>query len=441
MDGVAGDVEVTEPMTALGPVGSTSSAIAHPTPPPPPPDSGDTARREGPGWKGFLIGIVVGAVVGALVAAGVFALTDDDPTADQPATAAEPEATAAAATSPSTAPAADEEAAERTEAEEAPETSILPPVEAESSAAHIGEVLSRVGPAVVAIEVGGSQLGPQGLGGQGAGSGFVVTPDGNIVTNAHVVEGAEQIRVTLEDGTRLDGEVIAADPSRDLAVVDVEATDLPAAVLGSSGDLEVGDEVIAIGNALGFGGSPTVTTGIVSALNRGISTAGVTLGQLLQTDAAINPGNSGGPLVNSRGEVIGINTAIAGNAEGIGFAIPVDRAKPVIDQLSEGVVPETSLLGVTITDVDFVEPLDIQRFNVEADFGAFVDEVTPGSAADEAGIQPGDVVVEFEGRTIEDGADLVAAVAGTVPDTEVDIVVNRAGEQFDVTATLGALAG
>jgi len=439
MDGVAGEVEVTERITALGPAGSSVPDVTNPTPiPPPPPGGNDAAKREGPGWKGFLIGIVLGALVGALVAAAVFALVDDDTASNQPASVAEPEALSAAATGGSTTVAPDDEAAAQSEADEAPETSVLPPVEAESSADHIGEVLSRVGPAVVAIEVVGSQLGPFGQGGQGAGSGFIVTADGHVVTNAHVVERADEIGVTLQDGTSLDGVVIAADASRDLAVVDVEATDLPVAVLGASSDLVVGDDVIAIGNALGFGGSPTVTTGIVSALNRDISTTGQTLGELLQTDAAINPGNSGGPLVNARGEVIGINTAIAGNAEGIGFAIPIDRAKPVIDQLSEGVVPESSLLGVTITDVDLIEPQDAERFDVEADFGAFVDEITPASAADQAGIEVGDVIVEFQGRTIEDGSDLVAAVTGIVPDTEVDIVVLRGGEQIALTATLGA---
>ena len=210
-------------------------------------------------------------------------------------------------------------------------------------------VLAAVAPSVVQIEI---QTEDAVFGGGGQGTGFIISPDGQVVTNAHVVENAVTIKVMLSDGTVKPAELVQKDPTRDLAVLKIQGDNLPSARLGNSAEVEVGDEVLAIGNALGLGDTPTVTTGIVSALDRQLQLAGNRLTRLIQTDAAINPGNSGGPLVNANGEVIGVNTAIAGNAEGIGFAISIDHARPVIETLQTGEVPKRPLLGVNIIGVE-----------------------------------------------------------------------------------------
>ena len=217
--------------------------------------------------------------------------------------------------------------------------------------AHINvkAVLEAVQEAVVIVDVTRLDGSPSG------GSGFIVASDSLIVTNAHVVEDAESIEVRFFGGERTRAEAIGVDTTRDLAVLQVEVGNLPTVQLGSSSGVEVGDEVIAIGNAIGIIGEPTVTAGIVSGLNRSIPLEdNKRLVRLIQTDAAINPGNSGGPLVNAAGEVIGINTAIAGGGggRGIGYAVSIDHARPVIDQLLEGIVQARAFFGVSLVSVD-----------------------------------------------------------------------------------------
>ena len=307
----------------------------------------------------------------------------------------------------------------------------------------------------------------------GGGSGFVVAADGHIVTNEHVVRDAETVAVRLFGGELVPAEVVASDPTRDLAVLKVDRDGLSAVRLGSTEGVEVGDEVIAIGNAFGIVGEPTVTAGIVSGLNRDITLSDNTrLVRLIQTDAAINPGNSGGPLVNAAGEVIGVNTAIrAGFAEGIGYAISIDHARPIIDQLLEGVVQAKAYLGVRITSVeDFiaaneapeepddpggelgdggpetVEPgpdPDDEFAGIEllpqVTFGALVVGVEAGGAADRAGIEPGDVIVGFEGVEIRTSNDLVVEILARLPGDRVEIgVIGNDGKLRQVEVELGS---
>src|SRR2546423_1825749 len=213
----------------------------------------------------------------------------------------------------------------------------------------IQEILARVEPAVVAIRTRTLSLGDflRPVPGEGAGTGFVIGSDGAIVTNNHVVAGAQTIEVVFADDRKMPARVLGRDPTTDLAVLKVDASDLPVAGLGDSGALKVGDDVIAIGNALALEGGPTVTRGIVSAEDRTITAEnGVRLEHVIQTDTAINPGNSGGPLVNSAGEVVGINTAVAGDAQNIGFSIAITPAKPIIDELRQGTVRTRPFLGV-----------------------------------------------------------------------------------------------
>ena len=270
-------------------------------------DSGSKSGR-------FLAGTVLGAVVGALVA-GLIVVGLGDPqriyvTETDSASGQHDESVTGTADSqiPPTTVALDA----ATTSDEA----TTPRVEmTDAGRLDVKAVLAAVAPTVVQIEI---QTG-DGVFGGGQGTGFIISADGQVVTNAHVVEAATDIKVMLYDGSIKAAELVQQDPTRDLAVLKIDGENLPAARLGISAEVEVGDEVLAIGNALGLGDTPTVTTGIVSALERELQLSGSRLTRLIQTDAAINPGNSGGPLVNANGEVIGVNTAIAGNAEGIGF--------------------------------------------------------------------------------------------------------------------------
>jgi S1-C subfamily serine protease len=223
-----------------------------------------------------------------------------------------------------------------------------------------------------------------------------------------------------------------------VAVLKIQGADnLKTVKLGRSADARVGDDVVAIGNALALPGGPTVTEGIVSALDRMIDSQGGRLEHLIQTDAAINPGNSGGPLVNAAGEVIGMNTAVAGQAQNIGFAIAIDTVKPLADQLAagKGVVRGTTFLGVSsVTVNDAVR----DRFQLEASEGALVTEVTPGSAADNAGIRPGDVIVKFGDDEISSSDDLSAAVRKYQPGDKVGAQWQRGSEKQSATVTLGS---
>jgi S1-C subfamily serine protease len=302
------------------------------------------------------------------------------------------------------------------------------PAEAVAPLASVHDLVVAVRPSIVAIHTTVTQtdLFGRSVVGEAAGSGFVLSSDGYVVTNDHVVDGAEQVSVSFDDGTTEDAEVVAADPRSDLAVLHVDRTDLTPLDLGDSDAIEVGDPVVAIGNALDLGAEPTVTSGLVSAKDRTITEPnGQVLVNLIQTDAAINPGNSGGPLVDAGGRVVGINTAVSGQGQNIGFAIAINPARALIDELRDGTVPRHALLGVSTRPVT-------------EGTGAEVMSVESGSAADEAGIQVGDVITGLDDDTIDTPADLVAAIARRRPGDDVTVALHRDGQDEQLAVTLGA---
>ncbi len=299
----------------------------------------------------------------------------------------------------------------------------------------VEHVAAQVTPAVVYVAIRAVVPSLFGFGQiqQGVGSGVIFDPRGYVLTNDHVIAGAQEIQVVLGDGRQFTGRVVGRSPANDIAVVKIDGQDLPVARLGDSDQLRVGQWVVAIGNALGLEGGPTVTAGVVSALNRTIVDApGTTFGPLIQTDAAINPGNSGGPLVNLRGEVVGINTAKIQTAEGIGFAIPINKAKEIVQQLLEARPrPYLGIVSVPVT------PALAAAYGLAVSRGVLVVDVEPGSAAERAGIQPGDIIVGFDGRAIGNADDLQAALSDHQPGDRVTIVVNRNGRELPLEVTLG----
>jgi serine protease Do len=243
---------------------------------------------------------------------------------------------------------------------------------------------------------------------QSLGSGFVWSSGGIIVTNNHVVEGASRITVNFSDGTQVPAKLIGVDPDSDVAVLRVDAKNLLTAPIGTSADLLIGETVIAVGNPFGLSG--TVTTGVVSALGRSVPSKDRTFTDFIQTDASINPGNSGGPLLNIEGRVIGINTMIYANAQGIGFAIPVDRAKKVIeDILRYGQVHSAWIGAVTAT----ITPEEARRTGLRASRGALVARVITGSPAQTAGLRPGDIITAVAGRVV-DSREAFSTLTSTV---------------------------
>jgi serine protease Do len=268
---------------------------------------------------------------------------------------------------------------------------------------------------------------------QGIGSGFIINNDGYILTNNHVVEDADQIKVKLADGKEFDGKVIGRDPKTDLALIKIkESPDLKPLKLGNSDALKVGSWVLAVGSP--FGLEQTVTAGIVSAKGRVIGSG--PYDNFIQTDASINPGNSGGPLVNMQGEVIGINTAIIASGQGIGFAIPVNMATEVASQLQKHGRVTRGLLGVTIQDVT---PELAKSLALDKARGALVSQVLPGESADKAGMKQGDVIVNFDGHNIESSHDLPLIVAGTKIGKETTVTVIRDGKELKLKATIGEM--
>jgi len=266
---------------------------------------------------------------------------------------------------------------------------------------------------------------------RGVGSGFILTADGIIMTNAHVVDGAEQVIVTLTDKREFVARIIGADKRTDVAVVKIEATGLPPVKLGDPNRLKVGEWVMAIGSP--FGLENTVTAGIVSAKGRD---TGDYL-PFIQTDVAINPGNSGGPLINMRGEVVGINSQIysrSGGFMGISFAIPIDEAANVSQQLRTSGRVQRGRLGVGIGEVskEVAESLGMAKPQ-----GAFVSSVEPGSPAEKAGVEAGDIILKFDGKTIEKSSDLPRAVGGTKPGTQSNLSILRRGANKDMAITVG----
>lgn len=271
---------------------------------------------------------------------------------------------------------------------------------------------------------------------QGVGSGVIVSPDGYIVTNNHVVDGADEVQVKLQDEREFKAKVIGRDPKTDIAVIKIPAKNLPCVELADSDRVEVGDVVLAIGDPFGIG--QTVTMGIVSATGRG--NLGLDYEDFIQTDAAINPGNSGGALVDSEGRLIGINTAIlsrTGANNGIGFAVPVNLAKYVMEDLVKDGRVERGFLGVSIQNVT---PAMAKKFDLKEDQGALVADVNPDSPAAKADLRVGDVVVRYNGQEVRDSRHFKLMVAKTKPGTQVPLEVIRDGESTTLHATVKELA-
>ena len=275
---------------------------------------------------------------------------------------------------------------------------------------------------------------------QGAGSGVIIDPHGYIVTNNHVVEGAKSVKVTLSDGRTFDAVKWATDPWTDLAVVEIKPNeDLPFAhfLSNSLEKLEVLEDVVAVGNALALPGGATWTKGVISNLGRSIRISeDVVLDDIIQTDAAINPGNSGGPLVNMSGQVVGINTAIAAEAENIGFAISTDTAIPVVDDLITKERVGAAWLGVSILTVTPAIKSSLPQYQISVDSGALVVEVVSDSPAAKAGLQSGDVIVSFGGVEITSNRKLVDAIRSHESGDTVQITFWRGSQQMQVEATL-----
>jgi len=410
------DVDTTRP---TGPVASPSPAAvfdapptaempivttAVPTDPEPAPEAALPRKERPSALKALLAGAVGGALVSAVVAYGVVEATDDD-----------------------TDPIVQQTGA---------------PIEVRGGGRglDVHAVLTAVQDAVVTINV-------EGFRGSGAGSGMVIREDGLVLTNNHVVSDAAEVVVTLADGRDVEADLLGSIPSNDIALIQLRGVDgLDTVTFGESSALRVGDPVVAIGNALGFGGTPSVTAGIVSALDRELQAEnGISLDGLIQTDAAIYPGNSGGPLVDAGGRVIGVNTAVARGVEGIGsenlgFALAIDQLVPLIEELEQGggEVVAGAFLGVETRDIEDLQPALIERLGIEAESGAFIADVVPGSGADDADLRPGDVIVSIDGEDVDEAADVADIITSLSPGDRVTIVIEREGEEREVEATLGA---
>ncbi len=381
-----------------------SSGVASPAPFP-------TTGRDGAGWRHFIVGALVGALVGGGTAAGVSVATRDDSSSTTKTVVV------GAASQP------------------VRNTSVI------GKAKDVQAVLRKVEGAVVAIQTGaavdkGLFSGGSGQTG-GEGTGFVISPDGVIVTNNHVVADAGgRIEVEFGDGTKQAAELLGRAPEYDLAVIKVDGKNLPTVKLGNSDSLAVGDQVVAVGNALALKGGLSVTEGIVSGKGRTVpeDQTGTTLYDVLQTDAAINPGNSGGPLVNANGEVVGINTALAGGSQNVGFAISIDSAKAVIAQLRAGKRVSVAFLGVQTTDVT---PAIARSLNLATKTGAVIKEVTNGQAAEKAGLRVNDVIVAIGGNRVTGPEDVGAQIRRFSPGDDIEVTVERGGKSESVKVTLG----
>jgi S1-C subfamily serine protease len=268
---------------------------------------------------------------------------------------------------------------------------------------------------------------------QGTGSGFILTEDGRIVTNAHVVEGASTVTVTLRDGRTYEGQVLGVDNVTDVAAIKIDATELPTVALGRSDELNPGQWAIAIGNPLGL--DNTVTAGIISATGRSSFDVGIPDRRVrfIQTDAAINPGNSGGPLLNDRGEVIGINTAIRADAQGLGFAIPIETASRIVSQLFENGKAEHPYLGIQMVDLspELKEQINQERrvdITLTTDEGVLILQVAQNAPADSAGLRPGDVIRRVNDAEVQSASDVQAQVELTSIGEPISVEIQRGDE-------------
>jgi serine protease Do len=317
-------------------------------------------------------------------------------------------------------------------------TSGVPPTTLPS----IADVVARVKPSVVAINVEIIQTDIFGrpITEQGAGSGWIIDPNGIVVTNNHVVQDATKVTVVMDDGRKFDARTdkIATDALADLAVIKLDAANLPAAKVGDSTRLRVGDWVVAIGNSLGQGIRATV--GIVSQQSVSVDVDGQTLTGLIETDAAINPGNSGGPLVNTAGEVIGINSVKIAQVgvEGVGYAIGTGEATPIIQQLVNAGYVTRPFLGVRM---DYIDAFYSARYGLSVSEGALIVDVVKGGPAEAAGLKPGDVVTKFAGRSIKSPDELRTAIQQAQIGQKVDITYRRGTADTATTATLSSSSG
>jgi len=320
-------------------------------------------------------------------------------------------------------------------------------VDVDPGAEPIVQVVQRTLPAIVNVTTNLLEPNPFGgdaTPGKGVGTGFIIRSDGVVVTNFHVVEGAQRLTVTTSQAPTksYEARVIGGDQEADLAVLKIDATDLPTVSLGDSSALELGERVVAIGYALALNGGPSVTSGIVSSLDREVKAADPnfeggsrTYTHVVQTDAAINPGNSGGPLLNLAGQVVGINTAGTTSAENIGFAIAIDFAKPTIDQAVQNPSAPVAFLGVTSTTVT---PLIEEQENLSVDHGAYVIDVAPKGPAEDAGISSGDVITQFDGQAVDTSDTLGQLILSHAPGEKATVtVVHSGGESQTYDVTLG----
>jgi S1-C subfamily serine protease len=340
----------------------------------------------------------------------------------------------------------------------APKT-ILPQPVRSMNPNFIANVVDQVGPAVVRIDAsrkvdatsdnfdfgreGDQSFFPEKRVERGTGSGFIFSPDGRLITNAHVVEGADQVAVVLKDGRRFQGQVMGADPVTDVAVIKIDAQNLPTLKLGNSENLIPGQWAIAIGNPLGL--DNTVTAGIISATERSSSQIGVPDKRVsfIQTDAAINPGNSGGPLLNERGEVIGVNSAIISGAQGLGFAIPIQTAQRIANQLVTKGRVEHPYMGVRMVDLTAEVRQEINqsqaKFKVNQDHGVLILQVVPNSPAAKADIQSGDLIAKINGNSVQTTAQVQQQVEAATPEDTLNLEINRQGQVLKRNVTLGKL--
>ncbi len=311
----------------------------------------------------------------------------------------------------------------------------LPPVSTNSTDTNfITAAVEQASPSVVRITSARNSRAANRQPARGMGSGFIISPDGVVLTNAHVVRGSQRVTVTLGDGRSLVGEVLGQDPLTDVAVIKLPANNLPALTLGDSTNLQPGEWAIAIGNPLGL--NNTVTAGIISGTGRSGGVIGSPNSRVnfIQTDAAINPGNSGGPLLNQQGEVIGINTAIIGRARGLGFAIPIDQARNIAEQLIATGEVQHPYLGVQMVTLDSLarERLNRDNLNLQTDRGVAIVEVANASPAARAGLQAGDIIERVGDRQVLTAAEVQQAVAASSIGEDLAVQIARNGRRLKI---------